>query len=63
MYRYHVQKILYSLETLYLFTVDDFVSILLPNTSCGVALPLANGLLHRPATIREIIPRAPLVLL
>ena len=62
MYRYHVQKILYNLRKLYLFTVDDFMSIVLPNTSCGVALPLASGLLHRPATIRHIMPRVPLVI-
>ena len=63
MYRYDVQQVLYSLRTLYLFTVDDFVSIVLPNTSSGLTLPLANGLLQRPATIRDVMPRAPLVLL
>ena len=63
MYSDHIQEMLFSLKTLYLFTVDDFVSIVLPNTSCGVALPLANGLLHRPATVQDIMPRAPLVFL
>lgn len=63
MYRSHVQKVQYNLRTLYLFTVDDFISIVLPNTICGTALPLAGSLLQRPALICAILPRFPLVLL
>ena len=63
MYHCHFHKILYSLRTLYLFTVDDFISIVLPNTICGIMLPLAGGLLQRPALILDIMPRVPLVLL
>lgn len=62
MYHFHAHKILYNLKTLYLFTVDDFISIVLTNTTCGIALPLAGGLLQQPALVRDIIPRVPLVL-
>lgn len=62
MYRVCAHKILYSLKTLYIFTADDFISIVLPNTTCGIALPLAGGILQQPSLVCDIIPRIPLVL-
>lgn len=63
MYNFYVRNVLYDLKTLYLFTADDFISIILTNTTCGVALPLAGGLLQQPVSIFDVAPRLPLVLL
>ena len=62
MYRSYIGKTLYGLKTLYLFTADDFISIVLPNSLCGIALPLSGGILQRPASVSDVIPRVPLVL-
>ena len=57
---YH--KALSGLNILYLFTRDDFISIVIPNVTCGIALPLADGILHRPPVAYVPISRAPLVM-
>ena len=63
MYHFDPQILAYELTTLYLFTFDDFVTIVLTNTIYGTALPLAGGLLQPPAFAADLISRVPLVLL
>lgn len=61
MHSNRIDGVLFHLHTLYLFTIDDFISIVIPNATCGITLPLASGLLQRPASVRDIIPEVPLV--
>ena len=56
------KRVLQISRALYLFTVDDLVSIVIPNTVCGSLLPLAGKLVREPVVTRDIIARVPLVL-
>ena len=62
MFRFHVRDLLHYLVVLYLFIADDFVSIVLPSTTCGITLSLAGGILQCPVSIIDIVPRVPLIL-
>ena len=55
------RKALDGLSLLYLFTRDDFISIVIPNVVCGVAVPLADGILQQPPVPHVSISRIPLV--
>lgn len=57
----HISHLLYFLETVYLFTADDFKSIVIPKTVCGVVL--AGTLFQEPRSVVEIILQAPRVCL
>lgn len=61
MYHFEIQRFAHILTTLYLFTCDDLITIVLTNTICGTALPLASGLLQQPASIGDLVIRVPLV--
>ena len=57
-----IGRIWYNLNTLYLFTADDFLTILVPNAICGVLLPLAEGFWQDNLTIYCAIWRMPLMI-
>ncbi|KAI4157338.1 MAG: hypothetical protein LQ342_008361 [Letrouitia transgressa] len=50
-------------KTLYLFTADDIVSIIIPKTVCGIIVPFAGTLLRQPRSAAEVVLRSPLVFL
>ncbi|KAL8744229.1 MAG: hypothetical protein Q9190_003511 [Brigantiaea leucoxantha] len=54
-------RLLDLLKTLYLFTADDVVSIIVPKTTCGVLVPLAGTLFQRPRSATDTILRSPLI--
>ena len=62
MYSCFTGRIWYHINTLYLFTVDDFLSILVPNAVCGVLLPLADGFWQEHLTMHCALWRMPLMI-
>ena len=52
----------HNFKTLYLFTIDDIFSILVPNSICGVLLPLIEGFWQEHLNIHGAIQRIPLMM-
>ena len=63
MYGFNINRTAYTMRILYLFTVDDFISIILTTILCGATLSLTEGFLRKPAVLGDVLPRAPLILL
>lgn len=55
------KAVTYMLVTLYLFTHDDLVPILLTNTFCGSTLALTNAFLEQPRMLHDVVSRVPIV--
>ena len=57
------QSVGYCLKTPYLFTENELILICIAstNTICGLALPLSNVILIRPALLKDLLFRAPIV--
>ena len=54
---YHI--LAHHFMNLYLFTCDDLLTIVLTNTICGTALPMARDLVQHSGTILDLILRVP----
>ncbi|MCJ1230010.1 hypothetical protein MMC12_006681 [Toensbergia leucococca] len=57
-----MSQLLYFSQTIYLFTADDFTSIVVPKTTCGILISLAGTLFQQPDSVVEVILRTPLVI-
>ena len=53
----------YLMETLWLFTADDLISILVPQSICGILLALNGAPFQPPSSVFYVTKRAPLVAL